>query len=346
MKLKYNILWFEDDTDIINGKIGRTINQYLIDLGFIPEINHYVNGENLDKLLTKQYDLIISDLNLGEFETGDILINKIRECSIFTEVLLYSASSKHILQIIENNGRMIERISFSVGIKELSNKIKDIIHLTVKKVQDVCNMRGLVIAETIDLEAKIEEIVKNYFDVTKESNFKHIRNEVFNKICDKKVSQSEAYLNITRGIKDQDIHKLIDDDILTVYDLYCALQSILKAHEKDINIKINSSASRDEKFKFESEKEAIEKIRKKLVEFDTEIIKVRNTLAHVEEKVGIDGVPILESINKNGIPLCFNEEKYVEIRSDLNKHNANLQQIQEYLEKINTLNLAAVTDEV
>ncbi len=346
MKLKYNILWFEDDPDIVNDEIGKSIRQYLQELGFIPMINHFVNGEKLDELPVNEYDLVISDLNLGVNETGDKLIKKIRDNSIFTEVLLYSATPKHIRDIITNNGQMIERISFSVGIRELPLKIKNVINLTIKKVQDVNNMRGLVIAESIDLEAKLEEIVDNYFEISLSSGLTDIRNEAFNNICDKKINSSQRNLDLAKNIKEQSVHTLIKDDVLTVYDLYSALQGILKAHLAEINKNINKTISSELKVILLEEKIKIEDIKNKLKKFDSEIITVRNTLAHVQEKVGPKGELMLESINKNGTTLCLNEECYVTLRKNLNYHNENLIKIQKYFEAISASGLAAVTNEV
>lgn len=347
MKLKYNILWFEDDPDIINDKIGKSIRQYLQDMGFIPVIDHFINGDKLDELPVNDYDLIISDLNLGanENETGDKLIKKIRDNSIYTEVLLYSATPRHILDIITNNGQMIERISFSVGIRELPLKIKNIINLTIKKVQDVNNMRGLIIAETIDLEAKLEDIVDNYFEISLNSGLTDIRNEAFNNICDKKINSNQRNLDLSNTIREQSVHKLIQDDILTVYDLYSALQGILKAHLTEINKNINKTNSGELKIILSEEKSKIEDIKDKLKKFDSEIISVRNTLAHVQEKAGPNGEPILESINKNGTTLYLNEECYVTLRKNLNYHNENLLKIQRYFETISASGLAAVTKE-
>ncbi len=346
MKLKYNILWFEDDPDIVDDQIGKSVRQYLEELGFVPIVTHYVNGDNFEELPINDYDLIISDLNLGGNETGDKLIKKIRDNSIFTEVLLYSATPKHILDAITNNGQMIERISFSVGIRELPIKIKNVINLTIKKVQDVNNMRGLVIAETIDLETKLEEIVDNYFEISLNSELQDIRNEAFVNICDKKIESSQSALDSVKDIRDQSIHKLICDDVLTVYDLYSALQSILKAHIKELNKNINKSSNAEQKKLLIDEKTKIQNIKSNLTNFNTEIIYVRNTLAHVQEKVGSNGEPILESINKNGKTLCLNEDCCIKLRKDLNLHGKNLIELQNYFDSISVFGLAAVTNEM
>src|ERR1035438_7025699 len=105
MTLKYRILWFEDDEEVVNEQISPSLKDFLIELGFQLEIVHHLNGEQLDELIKdKNYDLIVTDLDLGEYETGDKLIDQIREGEILTEVLLYSANTTAISNLIVNKG--------------------------------------------------------------------------------------------------------------------------------------------------------------------------------------------------------------------------------------------------
>lgn len=139
---------------------------------------------------------------------------------------------------------------------------------------------------------------------------------------------------------------MIEDDILTVYDLYSALQSILKAHLKDINIKLNTkTVSGEVKEKLIAIKTEIEAVRETLKDFDIEIIKVRNTIAHVKEKTKSTGELMLESINKDGTTIVFNEESCVDLRVKINNHGENLSKIKEYFEAISVVDLAAYTAE-
>jgi ribosomal protein S3 len=337
MRLKYEILWFEDEPEVVEEDIGNEVKNFLIRLGFEPIITHKKNGQGLNELIkNKNYDLIISDLNLGEYEAGDILIDNIREQSIFTEVLLYSATPTDIIEIIERHGRMIERISFAVGLAELRNKIKNIINITVKKVQDVNNMRGLVIAETIDLELIIEGIMKRYFNIIPETNIDTYKEELLSEIYKGKLDYCTSELEYLKKIDEKNISCLIDEDVVTIYDLYQALQSILKKHIKAINVTINNKISPEEKSRLEGIKSELVLLKGELTNFDSEVIRLRNTLAHVQEKLNGDGTPCLESINKGGTRIIFDENKYSEIRVNLQKHSTNLNKIKEYFYRTDT----------
>ena len=53
MTLKYRILWFEDDDEVVNEQIVPSLTQFLINQGFQLEINHHLNGEHLNNLILK-----------------------------------------------------------------------------------------------------------------------------------------------------------------------------------------------------------------------------------------------------------------------------------------------------
>lgn len=331
MNLKYKILWFEDDEDVITHDVGPAIKNYLTNEGFNLDVIHHLNGELLNELIVnKNYDLIVTDLNLGEHETGDILIDHIRDGHVLTEVLLYSANANEINQIVENKG-WIERASFCVGLGNLTEKLTSVISLTIKRNQDVNNTRGLVIAETIDLEYKIKKILLDYFmvdaDVLEEQ-----KQILLKEIFTKKVSQYESNIAEIKGLDFTLVKNLIDKEILTASNSFDAIQGILKLNLKKINIQIQSKGiSKEVKADLEKRKEDIMVVKDELNNFREEILKIRNTLAHVKEEIGEDGIPYLNSINKDGIPIKFNNEKYIEIRKNLSKHNENLNKIIEHL---------------
>ncbi|MCL5935778.1 MAG: hypothetical protein M1543_04780, partial [Firmicutes bacterium] len=52
---------------------------------------------------------------------------------------------------------------FSVGTSNLKDKIMQIILLSVKKVQDINNLRGLVMAEASELDHKMLSILQEFY---------------------------------------------------------------------------------------------------------------------------------------------------------------------------------------
>jgi len=328
MNLKYKILWFEDDEEVISKDVGPLITDFLTDLGFSLEIIHKLSGEQLNELIKdRNIDLIVTDLNLGEHETGEVLIDNIRNGEVLTEVLLYSASAADIKAIIDKK-EWVERASFCVGIANLREKLKGIISLTIKKNQDVNNVRGLVIAATIDLERKIENILLGYFLADAAHILDTSKYNLLQNIHAKKIEKHQEDIKRIKDVAFTEIQLLIDNDILTTSNSFDAIHSILKEKRSEVNRTLTAGKLEPEmKLILENRKSEIDSLKKELANFREEVLKIRNTLAHVKEEFDDDGIPFLNSINKEGKPIKFDNAKYIEIRKNLHKHSVNLDKI-------------------
>lgn len=158
MKLDYNILWLDNDLKeyITNGDV-ESIKEYLIELGFEPNIVTVFDEADLDKYLDINYDLIISDFNLNK-ENGDVVIYRLREeKKLDTEILFYSAKSNFIQDAaVKERLAFMERINIQIGRDSLLDKIEKVIELTVRKLFDLNATRGLITAATSELDVEIE----------------------------------------------------------------------------------------------------------------------------------------------------------------------------------------------
>ena len=158
MKLDYNILWLDNDLQeyIDNGDVG-SISDFLIELGFEPNIVTVFDEAELDKYLDIDYDLIISDFNLNK-ENGDVVIYRLREeKKLVTEILFYSAKTNFIKDAaVKERLAFMERINIQIGRDNLLDKIEKVIELTVRKLFELNATRGLITAATSELDVEIE----------------------------------------------------------------------------------------------------------------------------------------------------------------------------------------------
>ena len=133
---------------------------------------------NLDSV---DFDLILTDFNLNDTDTGDKIIQQVRNRSIFTEIMFYSAQSE-----IKNTINL-DRITFLDTSKTTSkNHYQDVIEkaislidLTIKKFENIVVMRGMIMQETSSLDATIENIVNKYIVTLKEENKKLLLDDIF-----------------------------------------------------------------------------------------------------------------------------------------------------------------------
>jgi len=162
MKLEYKILWIEDTPKSIR-RDKRQIISYIENLGFechVEDITNFADFEqNIGYENTLEYDLLLVDLDLGNQETkdeGNLIIKNIRDEKVYTEIIFYSSQYEELKRKLNNH--FIEGI-FTSSREELKDKVEQIIDVTLHKVQDVNNLRGLIMAEVVELDRLKEQII-------------------------------------------------------------------------------------------------------------------------------------------------------------------------------------------
>jgi CheY-like chemotaxis protein len=307
MKLHYRILWIDDQIeDYIEMGIKSEFESYLDSLGFIPSVETFENGTLAEaSIKSTNYDLILSDYNIeGASEKGDTLIQNIREGGVFTEVLFYSAQT-NFEEIAKN--LYTDRVSFfslinDEGMKEFRNRTYRLINLTIAKLQELNNIRGLVMAETSELDNSVIDILSTFFSVESEEGTT-LRTYIIKSIQESakgnadRASKLEEYDNLT----------LLKERILDADKKARAIGKLLKLKE------LHEQAPFIDFYE----------------NYKADVIDKRNDLAHAKSDV-IDGVEYLILSRKDGEhPEKFDQEKCIEIRKNLRKHIEILRLIRE-----------------
>jgi CheY-like chemotaxis protein len=159
MKLNYTVLWIDDRRDSIE-PIEESIKSHLNDLGFRLVVVWKKDGSEIESLASDpELDLILMDQNLGRVP-GDELVKAIRQHEKFIEIILYSQDPGTNLRDKDAGLDGIYRTHRT----DIENVLKRVIDRTIRKTQDLNVMRGLVIAETIDIENQIEHIMIDVFE--------------------------------------------------------------------------------------------------------------------------------------------------------------------------------------
>ena len=310
MKLKYNILWIDDlMEDYIELGIKNEFESYIESLGFIQTIDCVENGTDAQQYInSKKYDLILSDFNIeGESEQGNVLIQKIRDNDIFTEVLFYSARND-FEEIAKNLYR--DRVSFfslkeDEGYKGFKEKVFKLIDLTVSKLQEINSIRGLVMSETSELDNTIEEILLSFLSKGDDGSQK-----LKSYICDIILDSSEKNLKKAKKFCDLGISEIVKSRLFDA-----------EKKSRSINKLIEIIGTKEKQFQefYESYKE--------------DVLDTRNDLAHAKS-VTKDGIDYLLIDKKGeGKSVRYNQEKCIQIRKNLRKYPILLKEIRELITK-------------
>lgn len=163
----FKILWFEDDTTWFTME-SKTIKHELRNtFSFQTQIDRE-NGVayNLESLKKdNKYDLILMDYKLAAGNTGEKIVNLIRENAVLTDVILYSSQYDDMISVLKTETPLIDGVFFADRKKELFNeKLMAVISKIVRRSEDIVNLRGFFLDNTSDFEVRIKEILKISWD--------------------------------------------------------------------------------------------------------------------------------------------------------------------------------------
>jgi len=314
MKLKYKILWVEDNPKSIRRDKSRII-EYLTDLGFEcidsnPETDIEIIT-SFDEFQTKigysktsDFDLLLVDLDLGKRvskDEGEEIIRKVRDAKVYSEIIFYSSQYEELKRKLEF--KFVEGI-FTSSREELYDKVENIIDVTIKKTQDVNNLRGLIMAEVAELDIIKEEIIEK---ASVKINNKDLEKYVLNKIK----SSGKSCLNKAQ--------KHLDDIDNVIFKSLFKKPGFVDSNKKAFTIG-----------------EALEKLNitnpvtktSFTQPYIDSILTKRNKFAHIRECMRND-----ENGNQckfiDDIP--FTEEKCIEIRKEIKSYKQILEEIKNLL---------------
>ena len=304
MRIKYNILWIDDRKDTFE-KAGynKRILDYVRGLFLEPQLILCESVEEAKEVLqTSTFDVIFSDFNISDSdseEQGNDFIEYVRGQNVNTEILFYSAME-------ELPPMHVNRISFfsfagqKDAYQELLLQMEKLIDLTVEKLNDLTALRGLVMAETCELDKKMEDICLCYFvekksdkssmvfeDILKRLEKDYLGNLKKSGLCDKKC---------THKIRNKEVR-----EIVTNIDFGSNRKAIsIKKIMEETNYSLQNY---DIKNDFDKA-------------YLDDIIRTRNLLAHSYSKISETGQEVLVS-KKDGNDIIFDETKIKGIRQQI-----------------------------
>ena len=167
MTNEFKILWFEDETTWYTMQSKKVANYLKTTYNLKANPKHDTGANfNPDILKTENaYDLILMDYKLAAGNTGEKIIELIRDNSILTDILLYSSEYSKMVDTLVAQSPLIDGVYFADRKNALfEEKLHGIIHKIVRRSEDVVNLRGFFLDNTSDFEVRIKELLKLSWD--------------------------------------------------------------------------------------------------------------------------------------------------------------------------------------
>jgi DNA-binding NarL/FixJ family response regulator len=307
-------LWIDDDESFIESQslMFDTLREDIENEGFDLDLQFRTSPDQLDiDSIGNEFDLMVIDYNLTENgPNGDDVIHSIREHDCLTEVIFYSSSGANVLRQHAAE-KALDGIFFSSkDVDALRAKVESVFRLTVRKVLDVENMRGLVMAGVADIDHQLTDLLRAVHNKMDEENRRAHRKDLFGKML------------FTPG----DMKKLVMDNTHAAFDtLKLAIdgvkelepqefETLIKSRRFDSNKRVNAVESLCKKIgHLGPYKEAVEKIK--------DLLSWRNALAHQRPAI-TDGIHFFSPSEDK--PEAFDSDRRKELRKLMRVHRVQL----------------------
>lgn len=296
MRIKYKIFWVEDDNSWF--KTNKDLfEDTLEDWGFKLDYERAKSFEEVEEIIgkggLKEFDLMLIDLKLNnnEDEYGNRIIDLIRGQDILTDIIFYSSAYDRIHEIMRTNELEGVYTSSRTG---LETKFEKVVKTTIKKVQEVNNIRGLLMAETSDLDVLMLDIINKALNSDKKDAIeKYAIEKIKETITNNENRCNSAETTITE--------KINDGRIFTSFHKAKVINKICKINDLEINSFFEN--------------------------YNNKILYTRNVFAHVKEEI-LEGKRVLVS-KVSGKKEIFNDDRCIQIRKHLIEYRDILKDINE-----------------
>jgi hypothetical protein len=327
MNIYFKILWFEDTVEWFR-PAQRNVNTFIKNHELEPVIERRIGNEvDINNILSNEYDLILMDFNLAEGNSGDNIIQSIRDQNVLTDILFYSAQYEEMLKAITG-----KNVQYDEGLKEIIvksppidgiyyvhrnkdlfyPKVDGLISKIVRRSQDVVNLRGVVLDNTSEFDNKMKEI----FNIS------------WQKISEDERAKIRKYTeDIIKNVK-KDNEKKIDDVLAAKCSYTASLNSpdyIIDSFKK-ARIMCKVLDILVDKYGLEIEN----KYRQFAENYLNEIIIYRNALGHSMKNKN-DKQEVYIGTKKDGTQIIFDEPLCRQLRASLNEYSKVFDRIVDHL---------------
>ncbi|HHF3033330.1 TPA: hypothetical protein ACPJ1C_002525 [Vibrio diabolicus] len=211
MKLTYDILWFEDQFDVIAPSVSR-LEGFIRDQGLIPvfekrsgitEDEIYTLADKLEK--NNPYDLVIFDFDMGDGSLDGIEIAKILRTNIYTDMVFYSGKKPdEINELVYKNGIQGVYIAHKLN---LIDDVEPLIQDQIKKISSLNGARGLLMSESSQIDIDLRSKIIGFIHALENDDLSKIDQEIRNRLTNKIQDRGEK-------IKGLDIDKIISNTMI------------------------------------------------------------------------------------------------------------------------------------
>lgn len=301
MNTELNILWFEDNDEWYE-IVKDDIEEYIKGLCFHPNFIRYkcILDDDLNIVLSKNsFDLIFADLNLDQSDKGNNAIQLIRDKNILADALFYSTDGIEKIKSVMKSD-VLEGVYLCIRDEYLfPDKARTLIDKTVKRSEDILNVRGMLMDNVSEFDEKLKETIRKTLSISSPNEIEKFNTYAFDKVKEQ-IADNGSKAESLQG--EFILNALGNSFLIDSYKLSMIVNKIFKekypTYTKMKNFHNNYSQL---------------------------ILKERNQLAHAKKEPEPNGIFYFQ--DNNGNKTEYTSEKCREIRQHINDYNVLLNEI-------------------
>lgn len=293
MKLSYSILWFDDTEDFFESLDLDRLKNEIGAWGLNPNIDLVLKPDEFERRSQGGIDLLVIDYNLSQYGHGETFIEKIRSNRVYTEVVFYtSGNSSDLWDAIRE--KMLEGI-YVANKKTVLDKVVAVGEQTVRKVLDLENLRGIVMAEVGDLDVMLERILSAALPALDED----ARKSIYDSFHAASAEQNDSYIAALEKFREAGSV----EQLLELCDSNKRWQNVNRVAKSHPILK------------------ELKDLKRELNTYETEVLRPRNFLAHGVASPSGSGGYLFEYKGKSWL---YDEKAGRELRLNLIKHRTTI----------------------
>lgn len=299
MRMDFNILWVEDQQDLVQDqkeRLERLVRGegFRLQVKFVKSVDEAVASLG-DDVYTDHVDLVLMDYELDGEKNGDEGLVEVRDLIPYRDVIFYSSRANELLKMVLDRG--VEGVFCSTR-DDLPDTCFGVFEALIKKVVDIDHSRGIVMGTTSDIDHFVMDALVASFDLCdndgKAAAIAHVQKDL-EKMRDR-FEKAAVAIAAVKHLSDLFEHHAF----YTSVDRLELLRKVLKAGAPDAHKASDPT----------------------LIEYIQKTLPRRNDLAHV--RVQVDGFS-RKLVNRKNIELTAAEMKA--LRLQLLQHHESIERL-------------------
>lgn len=280
MDINYKILWFED-TDESYNTLSRRTKRYIAKKNLRGHIDRIrgVSDFDITKCDLNSYEILVVDLQLSHESKGYEIIEAIRNGSYVNDVLFYSAAGINELDSIMKKYRLEGVFLSERDNRMFMEKMQQLIDKSVRRSENVINIRGIVMDETSEFDSQMSDIVLATKLLMNAAEISTIQKYISTKLLQPKAKEITEL-----AAKYSDKCDWAISDLLAEHEFNSMMRARLVNRIVNMRSNVQIAKAVDECAKLLPD--AFPSPDRKAIfadVYDREVIKFRNKLAHVKQ---------------------------------------------------------------